>query len=64
LPNLGGQTKSGVDAAPAPLGQDRSPIRVEKAAAAIRSPAVQLGLQEVFGLRREESIKIRPGWAN
>ena len=32
----------------------------------IRSPyvAMSLRLQEAFGLRREESIKIRPGWAD
>jgi len=43
-------------------GKDLDPAQVEKVA----SPyvAMSLRLQEAFGLRREESIKIRPGWAD
>ena len=43
-------------------GKDLDPAQVDKVA----SPfvAMSLRLQEAFGLRREESIKIRPGWAD
>ena len=43
-------------------GKDLDPAQVDK----VRSPyvAMSLRLQEAFGLRREESIKIRPGWAD
>ncbi len=43
-------------------GKDLDPAQVER----ISSPyvAMSLRLQEAFGLRREESIKIRPGWAD
>jgi hypothetical protein len=43
-------------------GKDLDPAQVEK----IASPyvAMSLRLQEAFGLRREESIKIRPHWAD
>jgi site-specific recombinase XerC len=43
-------------------GKDLDPAQVERVA----SPyvAMSLRLQEAFGLRREESIKIRPGWAD
>jgi Phage integrase, N-terminal/Integrase len=43
-------------------GKDLDQGQVEK----IRSPyvAMSLRLQEAFGLRREEAIKIRPGWAD
>jgi hypothetical protein len=43
-------------------GKDLDPARVDKVA----SPyvAMSLRLQAAFGLRREESIKIRPGWAD
>ncbi|MFN8549569.1 MAG: phage integrase N-terminal domain-containing protein [Candidatus Eisenbacteria bacterium] len=43
-------------------GKDLDPAQVEKVA----SPyvAMSLRLQAAFGLRREESIKIRPGWAD
>jgi hypothetical protein len=43
-------------------GKDLDPAQVEK----VQSPyvAMSLRLQETFGLRREESIKIRPGWAD
>jgi hypothetical protein len=43
-------------------GKDLDPAQVEKVA----SPyvAMSLRLQEAFGLRREESIKIRPSWAD
>jgi site-specific recombinase XerC len=43
-------------------GKDLDLAQVDK----IRSPyvAMSLRLQEAFGLRREESIKIRPGWAD
>src|SRR5574341_1379156 len=41
-------------------GKDLDPAQVDR----LRSPyvAMSLRLQEAFGLRREESIKIRPGW--
>jgi site-specific recombinase XerC len=43
-------------------GKDLDPAKVDQVA----SPfvAMSLRLQEAFGLRREESIKIRPGWAD
>ena len=43
-------------------GKDLNPAQVDK----VRSPyvAMSLRLQEAFGLRREESIKIQPGWAD
>jgi hypothetical protein len=43
-------------------GKDLDPAQVEK----VQSPyvAMSLRLQAAFGLRREESIKIRPGWAD
>jgi hypothetical protein len=43
-------------------GKDLDPAQVDKVA----SPfvAMSLRLQEAFGLRREESIKIRPAWAD
>jgi site-specific recombinase XerC len=43
-------------------GKDLDPAQVDR----LRSPyvAMSLRLQEAFGLRREESIKIRPGWAD
>ena len=43
-------------------GKDLDPAQVDQ----IVSPyvAMSLRLQEAFGLRREESIKIRPGWAD
>jgi hypothetical protein len=43
-------------------GKDLDPGRVEN----VRSPyiAMSLRLQAAFGLRREESLKIRPGWAD
>jgi len=43
-------------------GKDLDPAQVDK----VRSPHVtmSLRLQEAFGLRREESIKIHPGWAD
>jgi hypothetical protein len=43
-------------------GKDLDPAQVEK----VGSPyvAMSLRLQEAFGLRREESLKIRPGWAD
>jgi site-specific recombinase XerC len=43
-------------------GKNLDQGRLEK----VRSPyvAMSLQLQEAFGLRREESIKIRPGWAD
>ena len=43
-------------------GKDLDPAQVER----VGSPyvAMSLRLQEAFGLRREESIKIRPGWAD
>jgi integrase len=43
-------------------GKDLDPAQVDK----ICSPyvAMSLRLQEAFGLRREESLKIRPGWAD
>jgi integrase len=43
-------------------GKDLDPGKVS----AVASPhvAMSLRLQEAFGLRREESIKIRPGWAD
>ena len=43
-------------------GKDLGQARVEQ----VRSPyvAMSLRLQEAFGLRREESMKIRPAWAD
>jgi hypothetical protein len=43
-------------------GKDLDPAQVGQ----VSSPyvAMSLRLQEAFGLRREESIKIRPGWAD
>jgi site-specific recombinase XerC len=43
-------------------GKDLDPAQVDR----VRSPyvAMSLRLQEAFGLRREESMKIRPGWAD
>ncbi len=43
-------------------GKDLDPAKVGE----VSSPyvAMSLRLQEVFGLRREESIKIRPAWAD
>ena len=43
-------------------GKELDPAQVDK----VGSPyvAMSLRLQEAFGLRREESIKIRPGWAD
>ncbi len=43
-------------------GKDLDPAQVDR----VRSPyvAMSLRLQEAFGLRREESIKIQPGWAD
>jgi hypothetical protein len=43
-------------------GKDLDPAQVEQVASA--HVAMSLQLQEAFGLRREESIKIRPTWAD
>ena len=43
---------------------DRSPLKGNPATVADSYTALSLRLQEAFGLRREESIKLRPTWAD